>query len=84
MRLEAFLTKNAGNFFAKVRRGSYFIFEAEFVNNEIWLPKRIDLNLSINVFFAGFGFNSLVKCDDYQKFETQVQETKIQEKIQDR
>ncbi|MCX7640643.1 MAG: hypothetical protein N2Z23_09425 [Pyrinomonadaceae bacterium] len=78
VRLEAFLTKNAGNFFAKLKRGSYFVFEGEFVNNEIWLPKRLDINISLNVLFAGFSFNNLVVYEDYRKFDTQVQEAKTE------
>ena len=79
VRLDAVLTKNAGNFLAKANRGASFSLENELINNEIWLPSQADVNLSIKILFAGININNLIKYNDYSKFKTEVKETKVDE-----
>lgn len=79
VRLEAFLTQNAGNFIGKVKRGASFALENELVNNEIWLPFQADVNLSIKILFAGININNLIKYSDYEKFKAEVRDATIDE-----
>lgn len=79
VRMEATLTKTSGNFLAKAKRGASFTIDNELVNNEIWLPSRFDINLSVKILFAGITVNSLVKYGDYKRFETEVKDVKVGE-----
>lgn len=77
VRLDAVLTKGAGNFIAKAQRGASFTLENEIVNNEIWLPARADINLSVRILFAGININNLIVYSDYRRFETEVEDAKV-------
>ena len=77
VRLEAVLTKGAGNFLAKAKSGASFSVDNELVNNEIWLPSQADVNLQIKILFAGFNVNNLIKYGDYRRFETNVKEVTV-------
>ncbi len=77
VRLEAFLVQSAGNFIGKVKRGASFSLENELVNNEIWLPSRADVNLSIKILFAGINVNNLIKYGDYSKSRVEVQDATV-------
>jgi hypothetical protein len=77
VRLEAFLTQSAGNFIGKVKRGASFSLENELVNEEIWLPSRADVNLSVRILFAGININNLIKYGDYSKSRVEVKDAKV-------
>jgi hypothetical protein len=77
VRLEAFLVQNAGNFIGKVKRGASFSIENELVNDEIWLPSRADVNLSVKILFAGININNLIKYGDYSKSKVEVKDATI-------
>ena len=79
VRLEAVLTKSAGNFFAKAKRGASFSLDNQLVNDEIWLPSQADINLQIKILFAGININNLIKYGDYSKFTTEVKDAKVGE-----
>jgi hypothetical protein len=72
VRLEALLTQSAGNFIGKVKRGASFSLENELINDEIWLPSRADVNLSVKILFAGININNLIKYGDYSKSKVEV------------
>jgi hypothetical protein len=77
VRLDATLTKSAGNFIAKAKRGASFSVENELVNDEIWLPSRADINLSVKILFAGININNLIKYADYRRFDTEIKDVKV-------
>jgi hypothetical protein len=77
VRLEAFLIQNAGNFIGKVKRGASFSLENELVNNEIWLPSRADVNLSVKILFAGININNLIKYGDYSKSKVEIKDATV-------
>ncbi len=79
VRLDAVLTKSAGNFLAAARKGASFSLENELINSEIWLPSQADVNLSIRILFAGISINNLIKYGDYKRFETEVKDGKVDE-----
>ncbi len=77
VRLEAFLTQSAGNFIGKVKRGASFSLENELVNEEIGLPSRADINLSVKILFAGININNLIKYGDYSKSKVEIKDAKV-------
>jgi hypothetical protein len=77
VRLEAFLTQSAGNFIGKVKRGASFSLENELVNEEIWLPSRADVNLSVKILFAGINVNNLIKYGDYSKSKVEIKDATV-------
>jgi hypothetical protein len=82
-RLEAVLADNfkvGGGFMANMKKGAAFISESEPVNNEIWLPSRVELNASIKVLLIkGININQVARYSDYHKFETEVKDSKVNE-----
>ncbi len=80
-RLEAELFdsfKVGGGLLAKLRKGASFMLEQDRINDEIWLPTVADINLSVRVLlFKGVSVNQLIKSYDYNKFNTEVQDSKI-------
>lgn len=80
-RLEAELFdsfKVGGGLLAKLRKGASFTLEQDRINDEIWLPTVADINLSVRVLLVkGISVNQVIKSYDYQKFNTEVQDSKI-------
>ena len=80
-RLEAELFdsfKVGGGLLAKLRKGASFTLEQDRINDEIWLPTVADINLSVRVLlFKGVNVNQVIKSYDYQKFNTEVKDSKI-------
>jgi len=80
-RMEAALFESmsfGGGVLAKFKKGATFTLEKERVNNEIWLPSQADINASIRVLLVkGIDINQLQKFYDYQKFETEVKDAKV-------
>jgi hypothetical protein len=80
-RIEAFLVddfKVAGGMVASLKKGAAFSMEQERINDEIWLPSLADFNLSVKVFLIkGFNFNQIIKYGNYEKFKTEVNDSKV-------
>ena len=82
-RLEAVLAdsyKVGGGVLAKLRQGASFTLEQERVNDEIWLPSAVDINLSLRVLlFKNIAVNQVIKSYDYRKFSTEVKNATVDE-----
>jgi hypothetical protein len=82
-RLEAVLFDNfkiGGGFLANLKKGASFALEQERVNDEIWLPSTADINLSVKVLLVkGINVNQVIKSYNYQKFSTEVKDSKVDE-----
>ena len=80
-RLEAELFdsyKVGGGLLAKLRKGASFTLEQDRINGEIWLPTVADINLSVRVLlFGGVKVNQVITSFDYQKFNTEVRDSKV-------
>lgn len=80
-RLEAELFdsyKVGGGLLAKLRKGASFTLEQDRINDEIWLPTVADINLSVRVLLVkGISVNQMIRSFDYQKFNTEVKDSKI-------
>jgi hypothetical protein len=80
-RLEAVLADNykvGGGVMANMKKGAAFTSESERVNDEIWLPSRVELNASIKVLLVkGININQVARYSDYQKFNSEVKDSSV-------
>lgn len=80
-RLEAFLADSyniGGGVLAKLRKGASFTLDQERINDEIWLPSSMDINMSVRVLLVkGISVNQVVRSYDYRKFTTEVKDAKV-------
>lgn len=84
-RIEAVLADNykvGGGLLANLKKGAAFVLENDRINNELWLPSLTEINLSVKVLLVkGINVNQLVKYGDYQKFNSEVKDSKVNEKM---
>lgn len=71
-RLEAYFVgdaKIAGGLLATVQKGTGFVFEQEYVNNEVWLPTYEEAHVGARVLMVkGFRVNEVTRYSDYKKY----------------
>jgi hypothetical protein len=83
VRVEAYLADDfsiAGGMLIKLKKGATFTAEQERVNDEIWLPSLMEINLSARVLMLkGIALNQLIRSYDYRKFKTEVKDAKVNE-----
>jgi hypothetical protein len=76
VRLEAYFVgdfKIAGGLVANLQKGTNFVFEQAYVNNEVWLPTYVEVHVGVRVLLVkGLKVNEVVKYSDYKKFNTSV------------
>ncbi|HUD98509.1 MAG TPA: hypothetical protein VMR62_02975 [Bryobacteraceae bacterium] len=74
-RLEAYFVgdmKIGGGLLANLQRGTSFVFEQAFVNNEVWLPTYEEAHVGVRVLLLkGFKVNEVTRYSDYQRFNVQ-------------
>ena len=72
VRLEAYFTGDAkigGGLLANVQKGTGFVFEQEFVNNEVWLPTYAEAHVGARVLLVkGFHVTDITRYSDYKKY----------------
>ena len=80
-RIEAVLFESisfGGGVLAKFKKGATFTLDKERINDEIWLPSQADINFSLRVLLVkGIDINQIQKFYDYQKFDTEVKDAKV-------
>lgn len=80
-RIEAVLFESinfGGGVLAKFKKGATFTLDKERINDEIWLPSQADINFSLRVLLVkGIDINQVQKFYDYQKFDTEVKDAKV-------
>lgn len=73
VRLEAFFANDAhilGGLIANIHRGTAFVFEQEYVNNEVWLPTYDEDYFGVRVLLLmGFRGSDTTRYSDYHKFD---------------
>jgi len=78
-RLEAYFVgdmKIAGGLLANLQRGTSFIFEQGFVNNEVWLPTYVEAHVGVRVLLVkGIKVNVVTRYWDYKKFNVETLST---------
>jgi hypothetical protein len=71
-RLEAYFLgdfKFAGGVLANLQKGTSFVFEQAFTNNEVWLPTYAEVHVGVRVLLVkGFKVNAVIRYSDYKRF----------------
>jgi hypothetical protein len=78
-RLEAYFVKDVklgGGLLANLQKGTSFIFEQAFVNNEVWLPTYEEAHVGVRVLLLkGIKVNEITRYSDYQRFHIETLST---------
>ena len=78
-RLEAYFVSDAriaGGLLANVQKGTSFVFEQAFINNEVWLPTYMEAHLGARVLLVkGFKVNIVTRYSDYRRFNVETLST---------
>jgi hypothetical protein len=74
-RLEAYFVgdfKLAGGMVANLQKGTSFVFEQAFTNNEVWLPTYAEVHVGVRVLLVkGFKVNAVIRYSDYKRFNVE-------------
>jgi hypothetical protein len=83
-RLEAYFVGDfrfAGGLLANLQKGTSFIFEQAYINNEIWLPTYMEAHVGVRVLLLkGFNVNAVTHYSDYKRFNVETLATVNQPK----
>src|ERR1051326_6148799 len=75
-RLEAYFVKDfrfAGGLLANLQKGTSFVFEQTFVNNEVWLPTYEEAHVGVRVLLVkGIKVNEVTRYSDDQRFNVET------------
>ena len=75
-RIEAYFVgdfKFAGGLLANLQKGTSFIFEQAYLNNEVWLPTYEEAHAAVRVLLVkGFKVNAITRYSDYKKFNVET------------
>jgi hypothetical protein len=75
-RLEAYFVGDfhiAGGMLASVERGTSFVFEQGYLNNEVWLPTYFEAHIGARVLLVkGFKMNAITRYSDYKRFNVET------------
>jgi hypothetical protein len=78
-RLEAYFVgdmKFAGGLLANLQKGSSFVMEQAYVNNEVWLPTYQEAHVGIRVLLVkGIKVNAVTRYSGYKKFSVETLST---------
>jgi len=75
-RLEAYFVgdmKFGGGLVANLQKGTSFILEQQFINNEVWLPTYNEAHIGARVLLVkGFKINEVTRYFDYKRFNVET------------
>jgi hypothetical protein len=75
-RLEAYFVKDVrfgGGLLANLQKGTSFVFEQAFLNNEVWLPTYEEAHIGARVLLLkGFKVNEVTRYSDYRRFNIET------------
>ncbi len=78
-RLEAYFVGDVhigGGVLANLQKGTSFILEQGYLNNEVWLPTYEEAHIGIRVLLVkGFKVNAVTKYSDYKRFNVETLNT---------
>jgi hypothetical protein len=79
VRLEAYFVGDlhiGGGVLANLQKGTSFIFEQAYVNNEVWLPTYMEAHIGVRFLLVkGFKMNVTTKYSDYKRFNVETLNT---------
>ena len=71
-----------GAVWASFSKGSTYVMESTHVNNEIWLPAQVDINVGVRVFLVtGFNSNIAIRYGDYKRFNVDAEKEKLKDPV---
>jgi len=86
-RLEAYFVgdmKIAGGMLANLQKGTSFVFEQAFINNEVWLPTYMEGHIGARVLLVkGFKVSFVSRYSDYKRFNVETPSTIAKPKAAD-
>jgi hypothetical protein len=66
----------AGGLLANLQKGTSFVFEQSYFNNEVWLPTYEEAHVGVRVLLMkGFNVNATTRYSDYKRFNVQTLST---------
>jgi hypothetical protein len=75
-RLEAYFVGDfriAGGLLANLQKGTSFVFEQSYFNNEVWLPTYMEAHVGVRVLLMkGFNLNATTRYSDYKRFNVET------------
>jgi hypothetical protein len=75
-RLEAYFVGDvhiAGGLLANLQKGTSFVLEQGYLNNEVWLPTYEEAHVGVRVLLVkGFKVNSITRYSDYKRFNVET------------
>ncbi|HTB93591.1 MAG TPA: hypothetical protein VK728_12220 [Candidatus Sulfotelmatobacter sp.] len=75
-RLEAYFVGDfhlGGGILASVQKGTSFVFEQAYLNNEVWLPTYEEAHVGARVMLVkGFKLNAITRYSDYKRFNVET------------
>ena len=75
-RLEAYFVGDfhlGGGILASIQKGTSFVFEQAYLNNEVWLPTYEEAHVGARVLMVkGFKLNAITRYSDYQRFNVET------------
>jgi hypothetical protein len=78
-RLEAYFVGDfrfAGGVLANLQKGTSFVFEQAFINNEVWLPTYFEAHLGVRLLLVkGIKMNVTTRYSDYKRFNVETLNT---------
>jgi hypothetical protein len=78
-RLEAYFVGDfrvAGGLLANLQKGTSFVFEQSYFNNEVWLPTYEEAHVGVRVLLMkGFNLNVTTRYSDYKRFNVETLST---------
>lgn len=78
-RLEAYFTgdmKFAGGLLANLQKGTNFVYEQAFINNEVWLPTYLEAHVGVRFLLVkGIKASVVTRYSDYKKFNVETLST---------
>ena len=78
-RLEAYFVgdmKIAGGLLANLQKGTSFVYEQGFVNNEVWLPTYMEAHIGVRFLLVkGIKASVVTRYSDYKKFNVETLST---------
>ena len=78
-RLEAYFVKDfrfGGGLVANLQKGTSFVFEQAYLNNEVWLPTYEEAHVGARVLLVkGFKVNEVTRYSDYHRFNIETLST---------
>ncbi|MGB7438841.1 MAG: hypothetical protein WBW49_25765, partial [Candidatus Acidiferrum sp.] len=76
VRLEAYFVGDVhigGGVLANLQKGTSFVFEQAYINNEVWLPTYVEAHVGVRLLMVkAFKVNVTTKYSDYKRFNVET------------